>query len=298
VCLTRSVIDSGRLRDVLIDRWGLADVRVDVHNGGMNSMTWWVEHDGRRDVAKHTPGWNRDQFVGGITVASHVERAGVAAGAPIPTSSGQLVVETADGPVALLRYVPGDEPPDDETGLRVIGETLGRVHLAILDVQVEGAEEFHWVDPGAPHLERAPHWVKPGIAQALALYGALDPTSLTQGMLHTDPAPEAFRVDRATGSVGLIDWAVAMHGPLLYDLASAVMYAGGKVEAQPLIAAYAQTGALGEDEIRRGLDVFYQFRWAVQADYFAGRIAAADMTGIEDAGENEEGMLAAREFLE
>ncbi|GAA1416941.1 hypothetical protein GCM10009662_68340 [Catellatospora coxensis] len=55
--------------------------------------------------------------------------------------------------------------------------------------------------------------------------------------------------------------------------------------------------ALGEDEIERGLDVFHRFRWAVQADYFAGRIATRDMTGIEDPRENEMGMLAAREFL-
>ncbi|GAA1371289.1 phosphotransferase enzyme family protein [Catellatospora chokoriensis] len=291
------MIDSDRLSGLLADHWGLVDVRVEVHNGGMNSATWWVDHDGRRDVAKHTPGWNRDKFVGGLTVASHVQRAGIPAGAPILTTSGRLAAETADGPVALLQHVPGAEPPDDESGLRAIGETLGRVHVAVRDIRVAGAEQFHWVDPNAAHLDHAPGWVKPGITKALAMLDALDPPSLTWGMLHTDPAPEAFLVDPATGDVGLIDWAVAMSGPLLYDLASAVMYVGGKVAAQSLLAAYVRTGALGEDEIERGLDVFHRFRWAVQADYFAGRIATRDMTGIEDVRGNEMGILAAREFL-
>ena len=55
----------------------------------------------------------------------------------------------------------------------------------------------------------------------------LDPTSLTTGLLHLDPAPEAFRHDPVSRQVGLIDWATAQVGPLMYDLASAVMYVGG-----------------------------------------------------------------------
>lgn len=37
--------------------------------------------------------------------------------------------------------------------------------------------------------------------------------------------PEAFRLDPATGRYGVIDWSYALRGPLLDDLASAVMYA-------------------------------------------------------------------------
>ena len=35
---------------------------------------------------------------------------------------------------------------------------------------------------------------------------------LTRGRLHTDPAPEAFRLDGETGRVGLIDWTGATPG--------------------------------------------------------------------------------------
>ena len=49
---------------------------------------------------------------------------------------------------------------------------------------------------------------------------------LTWGWLHGDPAPEAF-MRLQDGATALIDWGAAMHGPVLYDVASAVMYVNG-----------------------------------------------------------------------
>jgi len=40
-----------------------------------------------------------------------------------------------------------------------------------------------------------------------------------------------------------------------------------------------------------------RFRWAVQADYFARRIATGDLTGIESAAENESGLADAHAWL-
>ena len=59
-----------------------------------------------------------------------------------------------------------------------------------------------------------------------------------EGLLHADPAPGAFRYDSATGGCGIIDWSSALHGPLLYDLASAVMYLGGPDRAAAMTDAY------------------------------------------------------------
>jgi len=42
----------------------------------MNSATWWVDHDRQRYVVKHTPGWNRDDLVGGLSVAAMVQCGG------------------------------------------------------------------------------------------------------------------------------------------------------------------------------------------------------------------------------
>jgi homoserine kinase type II len=285
------------IRELLASQWGIDDATVTVHNGGMNSATWWVDFGGVRAVAKHTPGWNKGRFRGGLRVATIVQGAGIPTGAPIPATDGRPAVETSDGPIALLRFVPGAEPPPDESGLRMIGATLGRVHLILTGLQVEDARDLFRLDPEAAHLAGTPDWVRPGIRRALDEYDALGPESLTWGMLHTDPAPEAFLVDPETGAVGLIDWSTATYGPLLYDVASAVMYVGGPDRAAPMLDAYLATGALTAAELHRGLAVLRRYRWAIQATYFAGRIAEGDMTGIDDPAENEKGLLDAREHL-
>lgn len=40
-----------------------------------------------------------------------------------------------------------------------------------------------------------------------------------------------------------------------------------------------------------------RFRWAVQADYFARRVSANDLTGISGPEENEKGLEDARRAL-
>jgi homoserine kinase type II len=91
----------------------------------------------------------------------------------------------------------------------------------------------------------------------------------------------------------LIDWA-ALIGPLLYDVASAVMYVGGPERARPLIDAYLAEGVLNGAEVDAALPAMLRFRWAVQADYFARRIWNDDLTGIETRDENEKGLEDAR----
>lgn len=115
-------------------------------------------------------------------------------------------------------------------------------------------------------------------------------------MLHTDPAPEAFIRDDSTGVTGLIDWTGAGRGPVLYDVASAVMYLGGPQHAGAFLTAYQAHGVLRADEWRH-LDAFGRFRWAVQAVYFARRIAEADMTGVAGQADNERGLTDAVQGL-
>ena len=136
-------------------------------------------------------------------------------------------------------------------------------------------------------------WIRPAVAAVLSEYARLDPDSLTSGLLHSDPAPEAFRIDRSTGVVGLIDWGAALSGPLLYDLASAVMYVGGLDRADVLIDAYLASGALPTAEVERGVSTMLRFRWAIQAMYFAWRTVNDDLTGIADGAGNEQGLADA-----
>jgi Ser/Thr protein kinase RdoA (MazF antagonist) len=267
--------------DALAEHWGLAGADVRPHHGGMNSATWFVRAGQDRFVAKAAGGW----FPGGIAVADALARRGFASGAPVRTLDGRLTVEAGgDQRLALLTFVDG--APLTAADQRAIGRTLAEVHRLLRDVAVEGEVAMDWVDPDAAHLGLRP-WLRGAVAGAVRDLAAAGP--LTHGLLHADPAPEAF-----IGG-GLIDWGVAMRGPLLYDVASALMYLGG--DGATFLAAYRDAGTVPDAELRAALPVLVRFRFAVQADYFARRIATNDLTGIAGAADNEQGLEDARRGL-
>lgn len=248
----------------------------------MGSATWFVDHGGDRWVAKAVAPVAGSQFAGGLAIAQRLEHAGIPAGAPVPASDGKLIVNVDDDWLALLTWVPGRPLTGRSRAEQdLIGMTLARVHQALAGQTVEAAQRFHWVDPGADHLSLRP-WLRPAITSALGALDAADPDSMPWGLLHADPAPGAFRLDPATGRCGIIDWSYALRGPLLYDLASAVMYAGGPGHAGDLIEAYLRAGLLGRTEVRDGLAPMLRFRWAVQANYFAWRIAGTTSPALAD----------------
>jgi Ser/Thr protein kinase RdoA (MazF antagonist) len=197
----------------------------------------------------------------------------------------------------VLAWVPGHPlTGHNPAERRLIGTTLARVHRALAGGDTAAAQRLHWVDPDAGYLSLRP-WLRPAIAAALAALDAADPAAMSWGLLHADPAPEAFRLDPATGRCGVIDWSYFLHGPLPYDLASAIMYVGGPAHAGDLIEAYLKQGPLIRREVHQGLAAMLRFRWAVQANYFAWRIANNDLTGISSPGENEKGLEDARRSL-
>ena len=102
--------------------------------------------------------------------------------------------------------------------------------------------------------------------------------------------------DDSTGVTGLIDWAGAKRGPVLYDVASTVMYLGGPERAAAFLSTYRTHGPLAAEEMQQ-LDAFRRFREAVQGAYFAWRLAANDLTGGIDQAENEKGLNDARRRL-
>jgi Ser/Thr protein kinase RdoA (MazF antagonist) len=290
--ITESVLFSSLRRN-----WRLEGVRVTVHNGGMGSQTWFVDRGGRRWVAKAVAPGDGVQFAGGMAIAQRLEHAGIPAGAPVPAADGQLVVRAGDDWLALLTWVPGHElTGEDAAEQDLIGTTLANVHRALADYKVDTANHFHWVDPAAEYLSLRP-WLRPAITAALRDLDNARPGGMSSGLLHADPAPGAFRFDPSTGRCGVIDWSYSLYGPLLYDLASAVMYVGGPDHAQQLIQAYLAQGTLGPAEVQHGLAPMLQFRWAVQANYFAWRIAENNLTGITGPEENEKGLEDARQSL-
>lgn len=276
--------------------WDLPRARLARLDGGMSSATWTVDDDGGRWVLKAVPGLQGELLPGGLAVARLLADAGIASGAPRPARGGALTVRAGDSRLGLLAWVPGTALTADSAAEReLLGATLARVHQVLAGRTVSGTRPFHWVDPAASHLGLRP-WLRPAVTAAVTALDRLG-TGWTTGLLHADPAPEAFRHDPGTGRTGIIDWSTALSGPLLYDLASAVMYLGGPGRAAAMTQAYLASGVITGAEAARGLDVMLRLRWAVQADIFAGRIAAGDLTGVSGPQENEKGLQDARRAL-
>jgi Ser/Thr protein kinase RdoA (MazF antagonist) len=277
---------------VLRRHWNFESASLTPLGGGMNSHTWLVEHGGIRYVAKQVPQLDLPELLAGCEAADRLAEAGVTTGRPLPTVAGSLVVD--EPATALLEHVAGrelDGSADDEQ--RWMADTLAGVHHAGGVSSGPATEHFfEWLAPEAPGLQR-PTWLAPAVA---AVRAEVDGLELTWSLLHTDPAPEAFVHDDSTGVTGLIDWTGACRGPVLYDVASAVMYLGGPFRGEVFLRAYREHGVLREDEWRF-LAAFRRFRWAVQAAYFARRLAETDLTGVLTQADNQRGLDHARRGL-
>lgn len=286
------------LSRALTEHWDLADAEVEEHPGGMSSLTWIVSANGRRLVAKSVNArrYGR-QFADGLAAAGRLSAAAIPAGAPVPTVGGALTALVGDRALALLEWVGGTPLDENAPGTRpMVGRTLARAHLA-LGIEPARPDFASGIDLTAPYLLVRP-WIRPAIARCRAALEALGVEQLTWGPLHGDPAAEAFLYDADTDVCGLIDWGAYSVGPRAFDLASAVMYAGGVEYAQPLISAYLAEGALSAAEVERTLAAMLGWRWACQAWYFSRRIAESDLTGIADASENEAGLTHAKSLLD
>ena len=281
------------LAALLVRFWGMDVANISPIEGGINSDTWLVEHQGSTYVAKRVSQTAVADLVAGCEVAAALAEAGFVTGQPVPTSDGRLVL--IEHALALLTYVPGRElDGETEDEQRWMASTLAGVHLAGSPTNGPSAATFmtDWLAPELVGVS-AHAWLARAVAAVRAETSALD---LTWSMLHTDPAPEAFVHDHRTGVTGLIDWTGARRGPVLYDVASTVMYLGGSERAVPFLRTYETYGLLAANEMEH-LPALRRFREAVQGTYFAKRLATRDHSGGLDAAENEKGLDDARRRL-
>lgn len=279
--------------DLLARFWGLRGADVEPLDGGINSETWLVRHDGSAYVAKRVAATMAGDLLAGCEVAAALAGAGIVTGRPVTTLDGRLVV--TEHALALLERVPGRELSGDGEEEQVwMASVLAAVHHAGAPAPGPSSAVFmtDWLSPELPGVSSHP-WLLRAVRDVRAETDGLD---LTWSGLHTDPAPEAFVHDDANGVTGLIDWTGARRGPVLYDVASAVMYLGGPDAAAPFLDAYRGDGPLADAELRH-LDAFRRLREVVQGTYFAQRLAARDLTGGMDQADNQQGLDDARRRL-
>jgi Ser/Thr protein kinase RdoA (MazF antagonist) len=268
------------IRAALRSEWHLGPSEVTVLPSGLMSRTWAVTADGEQFVVRLVDPSARPSLEAGLAAAVHLRARGLTIGEPLRTLAGSLTAETATGALSVLRRVPGRplaaaDPLDQQWW----GDRLGAAHRGLAGFDHPGVRRWNWLNPEAPHLALEA-WLRPAVADAVAAMTRLTVTDrLTYGVLHGDPAAHGFVVDPASGRTGSLDWGACGTGPLLYDVAAAVVHAGGPEAAADLIDGYLAAGPVGRDELDAGLPVLLRFRWAVQADWCARRLSAAAAPG-------------------
>jgi Ser/Thr protein kinase RdoA (MazF antagonist) len=270
------VPDADLLETLLRDQWHLAPTEITVLSGGLMSRAWIVSAGGARYLARLVETPARQSVEAGLAAAEHLRGWGMAVGSAVRTLGGSLTAETTDGALAVLSLVPGRplagaDPVDQQWW----GDRLGSVHRALQRFHHPGLKAWKLLDPDATHLDVEP-WLRTAVAGAVTATTRLTVTdNLTYGVLHGDPAPEGFVVDPSTGRTGLLDCGASGTGPLIYDVAAAVVYAGGADASAEFLDGYLAAGPVHQDELDAVLPVLLRFRWAVQADWSARILARA-----------------------
>jgi Ser/Thr protein kinase RdoA (MazF antagonist) len=259
---------------------------------GRNTVSWRIEIGSQQFTAIVVPGSRRTQLEAGLTAADCLEQAGLSAGRPIRAEDGALTVLVAGAALALLTWVPGRPlDPADPIDQQWWGDTLGAVHCVLRAVSHPGLTRVPRLRPDPPYLDLQ-DWVRPAVVRAITAVNRLSVTDqLTYGLLHGDPAPDAFRLDPETGRIGLLDWTAAGSGPLVYDVAIAVAHAGSQEQAGDLLEAYRAAGPVPRAELDAGLETMLRFHYAVQADQLTRRLARGEGGGAP--GPDEESDRAA-----
>ncbi|GAA1538320.1 hypothetical protein GCM10009827_066810 [Dactylosporangium maewongense] len=248
--------------------------RVEIDNGQFEPDP----RDAAQFVVKWAPVATRRGFEAGLCAAEHLDASGVGAGRPVRAADGALTTalptRAGDGVIALMCLVPGrplhaDDPLDQSWW----GGALGAAHRSLRRFVHPDLAKFQVaaVPAAAPHLAMEP-WLGPAVIETAAVVRRIMVTDqLTYGVRHGAPDAARFRLDSSTGRVGLVGWAAAGTGPLLYDLAHAVLCAGG-TEAEALVEAYVRAGPVPADECAAVLPAMLALRTAAHASAVAERI--------------------------
>ncbi|HET9517510.1 MAG TPA: phosphotransferase, partial [Actinoplanes sp.] len=264
------------IRSVLRAQWHCGPAELAVLPSGPMSYAWAVTVGDQRLVARLVDHPVRSALEAGVAAAVHLRERGFVIGRPLRTLAGSLTAQAPAGTLSLVHRVPGRalsavDPLDQQWW----GDRLGAAHRGLAGFDHQGLRRWTWLHPQDPCLDVEP-WLRPAITDAANALTRLTVTDrLTYGVLHGDPTVESFVMDPATGRAGLLDWGACGTGPLVYDVAAAVVQAGGPDAAAELIDGYLAAGPISRGELDAALPVLMRVRWAVLAERCARRLAVA-----------------------
>jgi len=253
----------------------------------VSDTRWQLVSQAQTLLATLSPGAAQPQLLAATVVAEQLAGIGFPIAAPVRAADGSHTVTVGGHLLTVVRAVPGRPlDPADPIDQQWWGDLLGAAHRELAEFRHSRVGRMAWLSPEGGHLSVA-RWVRPAIAGAVAMATRLMVTDrLTYGVLHGDPAPESFRMDPATGRTGLVGWPAPATGPLAYDLAAAVGYAGGPGSATELIDGYLAAGPVSREEADAAVPVLLRYRLAERADRLARRIAATDSPPDREALED------------
>jgi homoserine kinase type II len=281
-----------QIRSLVQVRWH----RTVEHCAPLSDNGWRLTSGADRLLATLTPAVHDAQLLAALTVAEHLASLGFPVAAPVRAADGAFAAVVGDRLLTVVHAVPGRAlDPADPLDQQWWGDLLGTAHRSLADFRNPRVRRLVWLTPAGAHLSVA-EWVAPAVVSAVTAATRLTVTDrLTYGVLHGDPAPEAFRIDPDTGRTGLVDWRAPAIGPLAYDLAVAVGYAGGPGAAGELIDGYVAAGPLTREEAEAAMPVLLRYWLAERMDRLARRIAGADTA---HAGHDWAALDAARAVIE
>lgn len=273
---------------------------------GMNSTTFLIAIGGGQYVAKLVDDIDAPGFVRSMQIAEFLATRGLRSGPPVRTRDGELTITLPEGGVlALLQHEPGVHPDMSEPRqVRRAGRALARAHGALRDYPVESDPHYRWpwewvdrlLDTIAmpDHVNAAARRIWPEIVRTASDH------QLTIGIIHADPEflladdPNDTSHPDQTTQDAVIDWATALRGPLLYDLACIAVMTKHK---GPQVARWFAEGYAAQMPGIRPqlahLDWLIKARWMANAIYFADRIERGIERGSTSQTFNEDGLAEA-----
>ena len=289
----------------ILKAWDLPEpLTIHQLEGGFTSEVWLVEAKGERFIAKYAYQSQRD-FEGGLYAAELAEQCGITSGAPLRTKEGaiSLLVEGPHGqsePLAVLQFVAGEALQMSEPdAASLYGQLLGRMQRIFLDGFGERyiANLFDFLLEEDPAIAAQPGLVRLIHQSVEATRHYESQHTVTYGVIWGDRM-EIVR-QKQTSRVGVIDWGTIEYGPLLFDVALAVLWLFPEESAayEEFLRAYLVEAPISESELA-GLNYYKALLWARQARYFAYRVAAHVMLGDANPDGNAESLARSRQELE